>query len=164
MGLPNKAVIGWDTMLVIVRDTREQKELSFDGLEGVDKVEDMALPYGDYTAIIDDKPVPIVVERKSLGDCWKTMASDDYDRFKREFERCEKDNFHMILAIEGTYSDVLNGFDYSQFSGESMVKKLATLSVRYGIECWFMESRQMMAHRITQTFLAVARNWKKEKK
>ena len=88
--------------------------------------------------------------------------TNSYDRFKREMERAKKSEFKLILAIEGTYTNVWNGYDHSQFSGESMVKKLAMLQVRYDIETWFCESRRVMSRRIADLFLAVERNWAKE--
>lgn len=142
--------------MVIIWDSREQKNLDFSGIEGVEKVEEMALAYGDYTAIVHGRPVPIVWERKGFSDLWGTMTSG-YDRFKREMERAKADNIKLILAIEGTYSDVWNGFERSQFDGPSMLKKLATLFVKYDLEYHFCESRRVMARRIADTFYAIER-------
>jgi len=147
--------------VVIVTDTREQRVLDFKGIEGVDKVENMALSFGDYTAIVHDKPVPIVIERKGIGDLWGTMTSG-YDRFKREMERAKSANMQLILAVEGTYTDVWNGFERSQFEGHSMVKKLAVMQVRYDLQTWYCESRRVMARRIVDLFSAVERNYKHE--
>ena len=105
--------------------------------------------------------MPIVYERKGFGDLWGTMTSG-YERFKKEMERAKADNMKLILAIEGSYSDVWNGFDRSQFSGQSMLKKLAMLHVRHDLEYQFCESRRVMARRITDTFAAIERNWSKQ--
>lgn len=148
--------------MIVIVDTREQKKLDFSGIEGVEKVEEMALPYGDYTAIVHGKPVPIVWERKGFSDLWGTMTGG-YDRFKREMERAKADNIKLILAIEGTYSDVWNGFERSQYDGPSMLKKLATLFVKYDLEYHFCESRRVMARRIVDTFYAIERNYHVEK-
>lgn len=134
--------------------------LDFKGIEGIDKVEEMALAYGDYNAVVHGKVVPIVVERKGLGDLFGTMTSG-YERFKREMKRAKDDNVKLILAVEGTYSDVWAGYEHSQFDGASMVKKLATMHVKYDMETWYCESRRVMARRIADTFLAVERNWSK---
>lgn len=147
--------------MVIVQDSREQLELDFSGIEGVEKVEVIGLPYGDYTALVHGKPVPIVFERKGFSDLWGTMTSG-YDRFKREMERAKADNMKLILIIEGSYSEVWNGFERSQVEGPSMLKKLATLYVKYDLEYHFCESRRVMARRIADTFSAVERNWSKE--
>ena len=135
--------------------------LDFSGIEGIEKVEEMALSFGDYTAFVHECPVPVVVERKGLGDLFGTMTSG-YSRFRKEMERAKVSNMKLIIAVEGTYSDVWNGTEHSQFSGESMVKKLAMLQVRYDIETWFCENRRVMARRICDLFSAVERNWVKD--
>ena len=147
--------------MILIADTREQLPLDFSGIEGIEKIENMALPYGDYTAIVHECSVPVVVERKGLGDLFGTMTSG-YDRFKKEMERAKVSNMKLIIAVEGTYSDVWNGTEHSQFSGESMIKKLAMLQVRHDIETWFCESRRVMARRICDLFWAVERNWGKD--
>ena len=143
--------------MILVCDTREQKMLDFKGLE-VEKVEEMALAFGDYTAIVHEHPVPIVFERKGVSDLFGTMTQG-YERFKREMERAKESNMKLILIIEGSYSDVWNGIPHSQFDGSSMMKKLATLYVKYDLEYIFCESRRVMARRIVDTFLAVERNF-----
>lgn len=144
--------------MVIISDTREQNELDFSGIEGVEKVEVMGLAYGDYTALVHSKPVPIVFERKGFSDLWGTMTKG-HDRFKAEMERAKKDNVKLILIIEGTYSDVWNGFERSAFSGQAMLKKLAMMYTRYDLEYVFCESRRVMSRRICDTFHAIERNF-----
>lgn len=146
--------------MILLVDTREQKSLDFSGLDGIEKVEDIALAYGDYSALIgkENKPCPIIFERKGFSDLWGTMTSG-YDRFKRELGRAKSDNVKLILIIEGTYSQVYDGFERSTFDGPSMIKKLATLYVKYDLEYIFCESRRVMARRIFDTFSAVERNY-----
>lgn len=141
-----------------MQDSREQLELDFSGIEGVEKVEKVCLAYGDYTAIVHGNPVPLVFERKGFADLWGTMTSG-YERFKKEMERAKVDNVKLILIIEGTYTDVWNGFERSQYDGGSMLKKLATLYTRYDLEYVFCESRRVMARRIADTFYAVERGY-----
>ena len=145
-------------MLILLSDTREQSPLSFEGLDGIDKIETIGLPFGDYTCMIDGRQVPICFDRKSIGDLFGTMTSG-YERFKREMQRAKDNNHKLILITEGTYSDVLDGYSHSEYSGESMIKKLATLAVKYDLEWWPCESRQVMALRIRDTFTAVQRTW-----
>lgn len=133
--------------MVIICDSREQKCLDFSGIDGIEKIETMGLAYGDYSSIVHGKPVPIVFERKGISDLFGTMTSGS-DRFKREMERAKADNMKLILIIEGSYTDVFGGIEHSQFSGESMMKKLATLYVKYDLEYIFCESRRVMARRI----------------
>jgi hypothetical protein len=82
-----------------------------------------------------------------------------YERFKKEMERAKADSIKLVLIIEGTYSDVWNGYERSKIEGPSLLKKLATLYVKYDLEYVFCESRRVMARRITDTFLAVERNF-----
>lgn len=145
--------------MIITQDSREQLPLDFSGIEGVEKVEELALPYGDYTAICHGKPVPIVFERKGLSDLFGTMTSG-YERYKREMARAKADNIKLILIVEGSYTDVWEGIKHSQFTGEAMMKKLATLYIKYDHEYILCESRRVMARRIIDTFAAVERNWK----
>lgn len=152
-------------MLLILSDTREQKEISFDGIDGIYAVEKIALPFGDYTAMIGKdkdslKQIPISFARKGFSDLWGTMSNgENYQRFKKEMGRAKDSGHKLILIIEGSYSDVWNGFERSQFEGPAMLKKLATLYVKYDLEYIFCESRRVMARRIVDTFLAIERNW-----
>lgn len=155
-------------MLLIVRDTREQLPLSFDHCSGVERIEDLCLPFGDYAGQVGAdkdslKHLPIVFERKSINDLWGTMTSG-YDRFKREMERAKEAKHKLVILIEGNYSDILRGSDHSHFSGEAMVKKLSTLYVKYDLEWWPCENRRQMAQRIVDTFSAIERCWEKETK
>lgn len=142
--------------MVIIADTREQRVLDFQGIEGVEKVEMGTLSFGDYTAIVNDKPCPIVWERKGLSDLFGTMTSG-YLRFKKEMERAKESQMKLILIIEGSYTDVWQGIPHSQFDGDSMLKKLATLYVKYDLEYIFCESRRVMARRIVDTYSAIER-------
>lgn len=145
--------------MIMVQDTREQLELDWSGIEGIEKVEKMALSFGDYTAIVHGRPAPIVYERKSLQDLFGTMGKG-YERFKREMERAKQSNMQLILIVEGTYTDVWNGCEHSQITGESMHKKLHTLFVKYDLTTIFCESRRVMARQIAGTFDAIERNFK----
>lgn len=149
-------------MLLLLTDSREQAPLDFSGHEGVDKVETIGLPFGDYTAMIDGKQVPVAFERKSIGDLWGTMTQG-YDRFKVEMKKARDCHHKLILITEGTYSDVAHGFDRSEFSGTSMLKKLHTLYVKYDLEWFPCDSRKAMAHHISSTFCAINRCWEKDK-
>ena len=148
--------------MIIISDTREKAELDFSGIDGVERVDKLGLAYGDYTALVHgSKPVPIVFERKGFSDLWSTMSSPDGHRLHKEkIKKAEADKVKLILIIEGSYTDVWNGFERSKYDGESMLKKLATLYVKYDHEYIFCESRRVMARRIADTFLAVERAYK----
>lgn len=145
----------------ILSDSREQAPLSFN-LDKFDVVTE-GVPYADYWCEIPDTngtytQVPICFERKGLGDLFGTMGQG-YPRFKRELERCKEAKFHMVLVIEGSIRDVHNGYKHSSIQGESMLKKLAMLRVRYDLEVLFFEDRRSMARWIEEVFDAVHRNW-----
>jgi len=142
--------------IVIIQDTREQAPLDFRGIEGVDQVDVSGLAYGDYAGLVNGKLAPIIIERKSIGDLFGTMGAG-YVRFKREMERAKKDNMTLILAVEGSYTDVWNGYERSQIEGPSMIKKLDTLYVKYDLFTWYCESRRVMARRIVGLFSAIDR-------
>lgn len=120
--------------------------------------ETIGLPFGDYTAMVNGRQVPIAFERKGLGDLFGTMTSG-YERWKKVMGKAKSAGFKLILITEGTYSDVEAGYSHSEFSGEAMVKKLETLAVKYDLEWWPCESRQVMAKRILGTFQAIERMW-----
>lgn len=142
--------------MILITDSREQKGLDFSGIEGIERIDTLCLPYGDYTALVHGKPVPLVFERKGFSDLWGTMTGG-YPRFKKEMERAKADNIKLVLIIEGSYSDVYQGFEKSVYDGGSMLKKLATLYTKYDLEYIFCESRRVMARRICDTFLAIER-------
>ena len=122
----------------------------------------MCLSYGDYSAIVHGKPVPILFCRKGFSDLWGTFSTTDgHRRFKAEMLRAKEANMKLILIIEGSYTDVWNGFERSTYDGGSMLKKLATLYTKYDLEYIFCESRRVMARRIADTYSAVERNYSK---
>jgi hypothetical protein len=55
---------------------------------------------------------------------------------------------------------VAKGYKHSTFDGESMLKKLATLHIKYDLEYHYFNDRREMARFIEETFSAVERNWK----
>lgn len=146
-------------------DSREQKPLSFNK-EVFESIVTEGLPFGDYWAEVQREDgawceIPICFERKGLGDLFGTMGQG-YDRFKREMERAKDVNVHLILAVEGTLGEVHNGYEHSTISGDTMLKKLSTLRVKYDLEVMFFSSRREMARWIEELFSAVARNYSKE--
>lgn len=150
-------------MLKLICDSREQKCLEFRA--GVfDEIIRGTLNVGDYGAEVGESRIPIVFERKSLGDLFSTLGSSEYERFRREMHRATESNTKLVLLIEGTMRDVASGYERSTFDGDSMLKKLATLYVKYDLEYHFCCDRRVMSRRIEDTFQAVERLWKKEKR
>lgn len=150
-------------MMRLICDTREQRVLDF--RPGVfDEIIRSTLSVGDYGAEINDARAPLAFERKGLGDLFSTLGSSEYDRFKREMQRAKDSGIKLVLLIEGTMREVADGYERSTFDGDSMLKKLATLYVKYDLEYHFCCDRRVMARRIEDTFQAVERLWKKERK
>lgn len=154
-------------------DTREQKtktdctgKLTEWNKERFESIVEECLPFGDYWAEVQKEDgtwceVPVVFERKSLGDLFGTL-SKGYERFKREIQRAKDVGVHLILVIEGSLTEVNAGFEYSQRSGSEVVQQLSTLRVKYDLEVMFFNSRREMCRWIEEVFDAIARNYSKQ--
>ena len=105
------------------------------------------------------KLIPLIFERKSLGDLFGTMTQG-YKRFKEEMKRAKSKGYQLILIIEGNMGTIKLGTPYSKFSGEAMLKKLAMLRVRYDLEYHFFNDRIEMRRFVEDIFSAVNRNFK----
>lgn len=116
------------------------------------------MPFADYWLEVDGKEAPLMMERKGLGDLFGTMGQG-YDRFKVEMQKAKAMDCHLMLLIEGSIQDVWQGYEHSSISGDSMLKKLAMLRVRYDLEVHFFNSRREMARFIEEIYSAVIRNW-----
>ena len=90
---------------------------------------------------------------------WGTMTHG-YSRFKKELERAKKADVKLVLAIEGTPESVWAGFERSQFSGESMIKKIMTMWIKYDLMPIFFETRRGMADTIIEFYEAFGRLYK----
>ena len=147
--------------MILYIDSREQLPLDFMNRAVFKHIVREALPYGDYMASKDElsPKYPLSFERKSIGDLFGTMTHG-YDRFKREYERAAADKAQLVLIIEGRLIDVYMGYEHSQYKGDSMLKKLFTLWVKYDIIPVFCDSRRAMVRFIEETFDAIQRNWK----
>ena len=146
------------TKLII--DSREQKPLEF--RQGIfDEIEVKGMPFADYWLEVEGKEVPIMFERKGFPDLFGTMGTG-YDRFKAEMQRAKQVECHLFLLIEGSMQEVWQGYEHSSITGDSMLKKLAMLRVRYDLEVHFFNSRREMARFIEEIFSAVTRNWVKD--
>lgn len=110
------------------------------------------LQVGDYRALFTDgTPSKVVFERKSLADLWGTMTRG-HQRFKREMEKAEELGVELVLIVECQVGQIRAGFDRSEFSGDSMLKKLGTLWHKYGLQTVFCEGRRDMAEYILWRF------------
>lgn len=133
----------------ILVDTREQKPLSF-----LEETSVEVLPYGDYCAAFSgDTRSSTFFERKSIGDLYGTM-SKGYERFKKEMAKAKANNDKLIIIVEGTFLDVLQGYKHSLRNPSTILKQLFTIRVRHGVETVFCSSRNEMARYIVHYYQA----------
>lgn len=140
----------------ILIDTREQSPLEFKH-ENVTDTCTKTLKVGDYGCEYKLGYIPpVFFERKSIGDLFGSMGKG-YPRFKRELQRAECDNVKLILIIEGTLTKTLKGAKYSRMKGKSIVKKLFTLWIKYGLYPVFCKDRKEMSRYICEYYAAIGR-------
>lgn len=146
-----------ERMLKLIIDSREQKPLDF-RKDAFHLIERKGLKFGDYSATFHNAVIPIVFERKGLGDLFGTMTNG-YSRFKKEMARAKEAKSQLVLLIEGSIRTIAKGYEHSDFDGASMLKKLAMLKVRYDLEWYCFNDRHEMARYIEEIYQAVVRNY-----
>ena len=90
-----------DTIYV---DTREQSWLKFDT-----PFEIKTLSFGDYSC--SNENCNCYIERKSLSDFISTLSVKNFDRFKNEIEKAQKNNSYLIVIVEEKLASALS-FQY----------------------------------------------------
>lgn len=146
--------------MVLLTDSREQSPLKFEHIStdaNIEMVMVDCLNYGDYSCHSDGKVCSLFFERKSLGDLFGTLGKG-YSRFKKEISRCNLDGNKLVIIIEGTLKDVLNGHKHSQMSGIGIIRTMCTLQWKYGVQFVCCSSREEMALYIIEQFSAWERN------
>jgi len=144
--------------VIIIQDTREQQPLKFDH-PWITEVRVEKLDVGDYACKFKDGHRPnVIFERKSISDLFGTFGSG-HERFKKEIVRTQSQSLSLIIIIEGSLTRVLKGYDYSQIRGISVVYKLFTLWVKYGVMAVFCGSRREMSEYITHFYLACGKEY-----
>lgn len=146
----------------IIADTREQRVLEFSHpfITGIIR---RKLDVGDYAVEFEDGYIPGVrYERKSITDLFGTLGGG-YGRFKKEIVRAQKAQVALIIITENTLSEVGEGIDHSIRSGNSILSQLFTLLTRYSVQTVFCNGRDECAEYITQHFLAIGREYVKNK-
>lgn len=150
-------------MLTLIVDTREQKPLEFKNYSHSFSTVRDTLYVGDYGCLWEDGvEMPVVVERKSIADLFGTLTSG-MERFKRELNRAKEGGTKIVLAVEGTMTEVLVGIPHSRVKGESILKTVFSLWVKYDLMPVFCANRSEMERYITETFTAISRNFKSSK-
>jgi ERCC4-type nuclease len=133
-------------------DSREQSALDFPSSEHLEWTQIVKLDVGDYGCVYKDNTLPpVVFERKSLADLFGTMGKG-YPRFKRELARAKESKVQVVLVIEGSLKDILKGYKHSKLRGISVLRKIITLRIRYGLEHHFFNSREDMSKYIVEYF------------
>jgi len=111
--------------------------------------------------ILEDGFFPkISFERKSINDLYGTMGGG-YPRFKRELLRAKELQIRLFLIIEGSMTKVAKGHNRSAMSGETMIKKLMTLWIRYDLYPIFCKDRAEAVQYIYSFFCSIG--WNKAK-
>jgi len=95
------------------------------------------LKTGDYSILgFENK---IAIERKSLIDLFGTLTHG-HERFRKELARAE-DFDYFAIVIDGSLTKCLSknfkGGSYTKQRGETIIKILCTLSVKYGVRFYF---------------------------
>jgi ERCC4-type nuclease len=127
-------------------------------------VEKSTLSTGDYGCRFKDLHEPaIFFERKSIPDLFGTLGAG-YKRFKKEILRSKDNKSELIIIIEGTVTDILNGTAYSQQDGLRILRTLLSIWNRYQVACVFTRDRNEMSLFIAEYYLAYARKRDKEAK
>lgn len=142
--------------MIILIDTREQKPLEFP-YEYVEETNRVTLKVGDYSCLYKDNYVPqIIFERKAIGDLFSTMGQG-YGRFKRELETAKELNIKLILVIEGSITKIIKGTSHSSLKGISILRKLLTLWIKYGLDFHCFRNREEMSLFIYEYFCSIGR-------
>jgi len=120
--------------IIIIRDTREQRGLSFNGYEVIDK----ALPTGDYSLLGYENY--IVVERKRVNELFGCFGADR-DRFIKEIKRMQKIPYKFIV-VEGAYNEIDEGKRFSKMSTKVVKGSINSLRLRYNVHVIFAGNKE----------------------
>lgn len=147
----------------ILIDSREQRPLEFSHAY-ITGVVSKGLVCGDYMVMFKDGYVmPLSFERKALGDLFSTLTSG-YKRFKKEIVRAREAKVKLVIVIEGSLNRILKGAPHSTVAGITILRKLITLWMRYGVEFHWFTTREEMALFIVETFCKGGREHVEKKK
>ena len=153
--------------MIIKVDSREQNPLEFSTKNGLITVVTTGLPFGDYWCAMQDKDgnemneVPIMFERKSISDLYSTLTNEDnIRRHKEKIKKAEQMGCRMFMIVEGTLSDVEEGYEYSEAKPLSVVKTIFTFMVKYNFMPIFCKDRAEMVRFMIHTWHAFGRNFK----
>jgi len=142
--------------MIIITDTREQLPLEFN-YPYVENTERKTLKVGDYMVRYKNGYIPpISFERKRKGEIFQTLGKN-YKRFKREIELAKELNIRLIIIIEATMTSVLKGYEKSDLSGISIIRKLMTLWIKHNVYPVFCKDKDEMGLYIYEFFSSIGR-------
>ena len=143
--------------MTILIDTREQRPLPFICDAVLTATKRVTLPVGDYQVeFTDGTRPPLTIERKSLGDLFGTMGRG-YPRFRRMLQKARQKRLQVILVVEATMTEVLEGDPHSSLAGSSIMRKLLTLWIKYDLVPIFCADAAEAAWVVRELFEAVGR-------
>jgi ERCC4-type nuclease len=126
--------------MVLVVDTREQRPLFTEPIEGLEVVT-AALPHGDYS--LQGFTDRFAVERKQVGDFFGYIGKERERTTKKmaEFKEMIRARGWAALVIEASEADLLAGYTMSRISPETARQALVSFEVRYGVHVYYNRSR-----------------------
>ena len=140
-------------MNFLIIDTREQSPLIFKATENYEVISEK-LDFGDYGFKINNELI-CVFERKSALDLFGTLTKGHL-RFKDEILRAKQQNVLFFVAIEESYSNIINkkfeGSFRTKMKGFILAKIIHTFQLRYGVAFMFFNNREEMRDYIRNTF------------
>jgi len=143
----------------ILIDSREQIPLDFKVEGAISEITTDGLPIGDYWGLYESgETMPVIFERKEIADLFGSLTSG-MERFKREIKRAQENNLKLVIIINGTIKDILEGAEYSSVNGSSILKTLFTLWVKYDVIPVFCRNKTEMKRFILETWSAIGRNY-----
>ena len=149
--------------MIILQDSKEQEPLEFNHV-AIDWVQICALPFGDYWCVLKDNHiVPIVFERKALGDFFSSFGGR-YKAEKAKLRKAHRANVLYKVIIEEPLTEVLKGPDYGKVSGLGLARTMFTWMERYEVETIFCKNRKEMATYIAERFYAYGKEYTENKK
>ena len=126
--------------MVLVVDTREQRPLFQEPIEGLEVVT-AALPHGDYS--LQGFTDRFAVERKQVGDFFGYIGKERERTTRKmgEFKEMISAGGWAALVIEASEGDLLAGYTMSRISPETARQALVSFEVRYGVHVYYNRSR-----------------------
>ena len=137
--------------LTVVRDTREQKEYHFEGVETIDR----KLDVGDYS--VEGYEDQFAVERKSLNDLTQSLGVDR-ERFEREIKRGQALD-ELAVVVESNPREVQQWDYYSDIHPNSILGTCRKWPSKYETLEFQWAGNRMHGKRHTLEFLT---EWTKQ--